>query len=36
MRYLAVWHSIFAASIFNQVSGQAGQFTAVTLSISAS
>jgi hypothetical protein len=36
MRYLAIWHSIFAAFIFNQVSGHAGQFTAATPSISAS
>jgi hypothetical protein len=36
MQYPAIWHSIFAVFIFNQVYGRAGQFTAATASISAS
>jgi hypothetical protein len=36
MQYPAIWHSIFAAFIFNQISGRAGQFTAGTPPISAS
>jgi hypothetical protein len=36
MQYPAIWHSISAGFILNEVSGGAGQFTAGTAPISAS
>jgi hypothetical protein len=36
MQYPAIWHSILAVFIFNDVSGRVGQFTAGSTSVSAS
>jgi hypothetical protein len=36
MQYPAIWHSVLGVFIFNQVSGQGGQFTAAAALISAS